>query len=107
MMHLWEAGASRQSALATLFNTDSASMTRTVQRLERSGYVRRVRDPSDGRATLVEPTPAGLALRSQVEEVWRDLEQLTLGDLGPPDVVQLHSTLSALERNVVSALKAT
>src|SRR4051794_37136577 len=54
MMHLWEAGASRQSALATLFSTDSASMTRTVQRLERSGYVRRVRDPADGRATLVE-----------------------------------------------------
>jgi DNA-binding MarR family transcriptional regulator len=107
MMHLWEDGPSRQSVLAALFDTDSASMTRTVQRLERSGYVRRVPDPADGRATLVEPTPAGLALRARVEEVWRELERLTLGHIEPPEAARLHAAISGLERNVVAALKAT
>ncbi|MGV9763640.1 MarR family winged helix-turn-helix transcriptional regulator [Micromonospora tulbaghiae] len=41
-------------------------MTRTVQRLERAGYVRRVPDPDDRRATRVEPTPASLVLRVDV-----------------------------------------
>ncbi|NIZ91665.1 MarR family winged helix-turn-helix transcriptional regulator [Kineococcus rubinsiae] len=74
MMHLWAVGPVRQSALAQHFGKDSAATTRTVQRLEHSGYLRRRSDPSDGRATLVEPTPAGNALRGRVEEVWGRLE---------------------------------
>lgn len=56
-------------------------MTRTVQRRERAGFVRRWPDPSDGRATLVETTPAGTALRRQVEKFWADLEDVTTGDM--------------------------
>ena len=37
LMHLWDAGPQRQADLASEFGTDSASMTRTVQRLEESG----------------------------------------------------------------------
>ena len=66
LMHLWEVGSQRQSELMVAFDTDSASMTRTVQRLERAGYVRRSPHPTDGRATLVESTPAGDALRVQI-----------------------------------------
>ena len=73
-MQLWDAGPQRQADLAAAFGTDSASMTRTVQRLERAGFVRRRQDPADGRATLVESTPAGTALRSRVEQLWAELE---------------------------------
>jgi hypothetical protein len=33
MMHLWDTGPQRQAELAAAFDTDSASMTRTVQQL--------------------------------------------------------------------------
>lgn len=105
-MHLWEVGPSRQSALADVFDTDSASMTRTVQRLEHSGYVKRVPDPADGRATLVEPTPAGMSLRPRIEEVWQELERHTLGSMGEAKAAQHHALISGLERNVVAALNA-
>ena len=103
MMHLWEYGPQRQSALASEFDTDSASMTRTVQRLERAGYVRRVPDPADGRATLVEPTPAGVSLRGRVEQVWQRLEELTVGDLTPEQRRRALASLTCLEDNVVAA----
>ena len=74
LMQLWDAGPQRQADLAAAFGTDSASMTRTVQRLERAGFVRRRQDPADGRATLVESTPAGTALRGRVEQLWAELE---------------------------------
>jgi DNA-binding MarR family transcriptional regulator len=77
MMHLWSVGAVRQTSLATRFGKDSAATTRTVQRMEKAGYLRRRADPSDGRATLVEPTPAGHALRSRVEQLWQGLERTT------------------------------
>ena len=81
MMHLWSAGPVRQTALAAHFGKDSASTTRTVQRLERAGYVRRRTDPQDRRATLVEPTTAGNALRERVEQLWGRLEHVVVGGL--------------------------
>jgi DNA-binding MarR family transcriptional regulator len=66
-----------------VFDTDSASMSRTVQRVERAGFVRRLPDPNDGRVALVESTPAGLALRDRIERLWTELENDTAGELSP------------------------
>lgn len=102
MMHLWDNGPQRQSTLASEFDTDSASMTRTVQRLERAGYVRRVPDPADGRATLVEPTAAGLSLRGRIEQMWGRLEELTVADLSAEQQRRVLSGLRRLEDNLIA-----
>jgi DNA-binding MarR family transcriptional regulator len=102
MMHLWDTGPQRQSDLAAVFDTDSPSMTRTVQRMERAGFVRRRRDPCDGRATLVESTEAGLALRERVEQLWTELETGTTGDMPPEERRTLLRSLEHLERNLVA-----
>jgi MarR family transcriptional regulator, organic hydroperoxide resistance regulator len=103
LMHLWDTGAQRQTDLAAEFDTDSASMTRTVQRLERAGFVRRRPDPVDRRATLVESTPAGLALRGRVEQLWARLEADTVGDMSASHERQLLRGLRKLEANLLSA----
>ena len=103
LMHLWDTGPQRQTDLAAEFDTDSASMTRTVQRLERAGFVRRRPDPVDGRATLVESTPAGMALRDRVERLWARLEADTVGDMPASQERQLLRGLQDLEANLLSA----
>jgi MarR family transcriptional regulator, organic hydroperoxide resistance regulator len=103
LMHLWDTGPQRQTDLATEFDTDSASMTRTVQRLERAGFVRRRPDPHDGRATLVESTPAGLALRQRIQELWAQLEADTVGDMTATLQRQLLRGLQCLETNLSAA----
>ena len=103
LMHLWDTGPQRQTDLAAEFDTDSASMTRTVQRLERAGFVRRRPDPVDGRATLVESTPAGMALRGRVERLWARLEADTVGDMPASQERQLLRGLRKLEVNLLSA----
>jgi MarR family transcriptional regulator, organic hydroperoxide resistance regulator len=103
MMHLWEVGPQRQSDLAAEFDTDSASMTRTVQRLERAGYVRRVPDPADGRATLVEPTAASLRLRREVERVWERLEAMTVDGMTAEAQKRALSSICRLEDNLLAA----
>jgi len=102
-MYLWDAGPQRQADLAAEFDTDSASMTRTVQRLERAGLVRRRPDPGDGRATLVDSTPAGLALRRRVERLWNELEADTVGEMSDSLRRQLLRGLQQLETSLVSA----
>lgn len=104
LMFLWDRGPQRQTDLARYVATDSASMTRTVQRLERSGFVRRRSSPDDRRVTLVEPTPASLALRPHVAEVWARLEQATAGALAPAESEEATAILRGLEENVGNAV---
>jgi MarR family transcriptional regulator, organic hydroperoxide resistance regulator len=103
LMHLWDSGPQRQADLAAEFDTDSASMTRTVQRLERAGFVCRRPDPEDGRATLVDSTPAGLALRGQIERLWTELEEATVGDMTASQRQELLRGLQYVEKNLASA----
>jgi len=107
MMMLWDKGPMRQTELASqLLFADSAGTTRKVQRLERAGYVRRIPDPSDGRATLVESTAAGLALKVRIEQIWAELEKLTIGPMPEATQQAALDALLALEDQVVSALEA-
>jgi MarR family transcriptional regulator, organic hydroperoxide resistance regulator len=104
MMMLWDNGPMRQTAItAGLAFADSAGTTRKVQRLERAGYVRRVPDPTDGRATLVESTPAGDRLRARIEAIWADLERLTVGDLTAAEQATTLAQLHRLEDHVGQA----
>jgi len=103
LMHLWDTGPLRQADLVSEFDTDSASMTRTVQRLERAGFVRRRPDPNDRRATLVHSTPAGMALRDRIERLWTQLEADTVGEMPGPQREQLLRGLECLETNLSAA----
>lgn len=49
-----------QSALAESLMTDKGQLSRTVRELEQLGLVQRTPDPSDGRSSLLSPTPYGL-----------------------------------------------
>ncbi|MET8410239.1 MarR family transcriptional regulator [Streptomyces sp. NPDC005195] len=103
MMHLWELGPQRQADLVRLMDSDAATMTRTVRRLEQAGFVRRRPSPTDGRASLIEPTAASHALRREVEQVWSHLEDLSTAGLTADErTVALH-TLERLEQNLVRA----
>ncbi|WP_037606018.1 MarR family winged helix-turn-helix transcriptional regulator [Streptacidiphilus rugosus] len=103
MMHLWELGPQRQTDLVRLLDSDAATMTRTVRRLEQAGFVRRRPCPTDKRASLIEPTAASQVLRRQVEQVWAQLEALVTADLSPAEGAAALATLERLEDNLAQA----
>ncbi|WP_420823454.1 MarR family winged helix-turn-helix transcriptional regulator [Streptomyces natalensis] len=103
MMHLWELGPQRQTDLVRLMDSDAATMTRTVRRLEQAGFVRRRPSPTDKRASLIEPTAASHALRREVEQVWSRLEDLSTADLSDDERTAALHTLERLEQNLVRA----
>ncbi|MFI6844230.1 MarR family winged helix-turn-helix transcriptional regulator [Kitasatospora sp. NBC_00085] len=103
MMHLWELGPQRQTDLVRLMDSDAATMTRTVQRLEQAGFVRRRPSPTDKRASLIEPTAASHALRREVEQSWSQLEDLVTAGLSADECTEALHTLERLEQNLVQA----
>jgi DNA-binding MarR family transcriptional regulator len=104
MMHLWEHGPQRQVDLIRLLDSDAATMTRTVARLERGGFVRRRPSPTDGRAVIIEATQASQALRGEVEGLWPRLEQLSTDGFTDEERADAIALLGRLEQNLLRAV---
>ncbi len=100
MMQLWDMGPQSQSDLVIALDSDSATMTRTIQRLERAGFVRRSRSESDRRVVVVEPTAASQALRHEVELIWRRLEEMTLRGMDDGERDEARQVIERLEENL-------
>ncbi|PRY36810.1 MarR family winged helix-turn-helix transcriptional regulator [Umezawaea tangerina] len=106
LMHLWDSGPVRQTELIEVLDSDSATITRMVQRLEKAGLVERSPDPRDGRATLVSSTAEGDAIRAEIERMWHDLESSTVGDIPPTTRTALLDALAQVEANLVAATRS-
>jgi DNA-binding MarR family transcriptional regulator len=65
-------GPTRISALAAAAGLGQSAMTGLVSRLHQDGLVKRLGDPHDGRATLVDITPSGRERRTQAERAVRN-----------------------------------
>jgi MarR family transcriptional regulator, organic hydroperoxide resistance regulator len=103
MMHLWELGPQRQADLISLLDSDAATMTRTIRRLEHAGFVRRVPLADDKRASPIEPTAASRALRTQVEQIWTQLEQIAVGGVNARERQTILRVLEGLEARLTRA----
>jgi DNA-binding MarR family transcriptional regulator len=89
--HLDEVDPMSMTDLAGHMGVTLATMSLAVDRLEGKGYVRRDRDPRDGRRVLLRATPEGIGVR-EAKSV-----------LDPVRIEQVLATLSAADRT--AALK--
>ncbi|MGN9818252.1 MarR family winged helix-turn-helix transcriptional regulator [Streptomyces sp. SD11] len=106
MMHLWDAGAVRQSELIKAVDLDPSTVTKMLQRLEQAGHVRRRPDPRDGRAVLVEATEDSCGLHDEVTRAWTGLEEHSLAGLSPDERAQLSGLLARVEANLCTETAA-
>lgn len=79
----------RPGELAARLGVEASHVTRTVQQLERTGYVSRVPDPSDRRAHRIELTETGRSAVASVREAGARGMQLALADWKPEELRQL------------------
>lgn len=72
----------------------SATMTATLDLLERRGWIRRVANPDDRRSVLIEITPDGRATADQLLPGIRALEQSVMSVLSPDEPAHLLELLA-------------
>ncbi len=90
---LWENEGVTQTELAERLLIQPATVTNTLKRLEREGFVYREEDPDDQRVSRVFVTEAGRNLKTAVEEQWSRLEREAFGDLSVEDGTTLRKML--------------
>ncbi|SDP28430.1 transcriptional regulator, MarR family [Streptomyces sp. cf386] len=79
----------RPGELANRLGVEASHVTRTVQQLQKSGYVTRVPDPQDRRAQRIELTEAGRQAIVRVRDAGARGMQLALEDWTPEELRQL------------------
>ena len=89
---LWEQEGITHSELAARMHVSPATVTNTLKRMEKAGFVERRHDLEDQRVSRVYLTDAGHAIREQVNQHWQEVE------------TQVFGTLSEQERETLSRL---
>ncbi len=89
-----------QSALAEHLLVDKGQLSRTVRELERLGLIERSPDPTDGRSSLLSPTPLGLERLAAARLPQEDLLLHTMAGWPVDDIRNLTRLLHALTAGV-------
>jgi DNA-binding MarR family transcriptional regulator len=91
-------GPQTPGQLAKAEHVRPPSMTRTIERLEERGYVRREADPNDGRQVLVFRTPAGDEFAQRSRELRTAWLAGQFDKLDPHDQRAIRDAAEALRR---------
>ncbi|KAB1942644.1 MarR family transcriptional regulator [Micromonospora sp. ALFpr18c] len=102
LRHLADAGPQNVSALAARLNLDGSTVTRQVSALQRDGLIVRAPDPTDGRGTVISPTPAGLQRMAAVQAARTRLYGDMLADWSTEDRASLATLLGRLNQALVT-----
>ncbi len=102
LLAIWEEPGLRQAALASRLGVEPPTVTRMLQRLERSGMVERRTDPHDARVLRVHPTPRSRLLEGTVRRAWAQLDEILVAELGEEAAARLRQLATA----GVAALRA-
>ncbi|MEU9460765.1 MarR family winged helix-turn-helix transcriptional regulator [Streptomyces sp. WC2508] len=93
-------GPHRLTELARAEGASQPNMTQLITRMERAGLVRRVADPHDGRAVLVEATDTGLEVFRQRRAERADALRSLVEELSEPEQQAVKAALPALARAI-------
>ena len=104
LFHLIAGGPRRARALAEVACTDPSTVSRQVDWLVRMGLVERQADPSDGRATLLVATEAGVATQQRMRTGRDRMMAGVLRDWSDDDVRQLTALLGRLNADLSEQL---
>jgi MarR family transcriptional regulator, organic hydroperoxide resistance regulator len=100
LRELWEQEGQTQSELAVKLKVTAATVTKTLQRMEKAGFLRREPDPDDQRVSRVYLTDAGRAVQGAVEGVFKTLEDETFANLTAEEMMLMRRLLLQLRENL-------
>ena len=101
---LWSARQETSpSQLITLLGTDTAGMTRLLDRVEHKGLIRRRKHPDDRRSIVIELTEEGRALVPRLSPIFGRVSGQLLAGFSAEEVQQVTAMLQRMLENLRGA----
>ena len=98
---LWKQDGLTHTELSRHSHVRPATITKTIQRMEKAGLVERKRDAEDQRISRVYLTKVGRALQEDVEQTWRRLEEEIFADFSLEERVLLRRFFIQMRENLM------
>jgi DNA-binding MarR family transcriptional regulator len=102
---LWEREGQTQTELAAKLRIAPATITKMLQRMEKTGFVQRKPDVEDQRISRVYLTESGHAVQGQVEAIWKTMEAETFAHITAEEKAVLHRFLLQIRQNLLHATR--
>ncbi|WP_454666573.1 MarR family winged helix-turn-helix transcriptional regulator [Acinetobacter calcoaceticus] len=93
--------------VSEVIGLDKATVSRSINRLEKEGYLCLSTDENDRRATFVELSEKGVNLHNQVIDIALDREQEMLKPLTKDEIEQFILILNKLNQNIAAMNEAS
>lgn len=103
IFELWANDGLSQIELAANLKLSPPTINKMVKSLVNNDFVVTSACPGDGRVVRVYLTPKGAAIRPQVEEKWRKIEDKLVANLTPTEQLVLSQLFRKLVENLLSA----
>lgn len=97
---LWSKDKVTQQSLCTLTAKDKPSITRLIDKLEKSKLVIRVSDSDDRRINFIHLTDAGIELKTKANKVVQNVVQKTLNNITDEELDISRSVLKKIMNNL-------
>jgi DNA-binding MarR family transcriptional regulator len=106
LISLERLGPLTQAALAEIMEVETATIARSVARLDVAGWVQRRRDQRDGRTKIVSATYKATVIMGEIAEIAQRLAEDILSDLSQSDHENLIAWLGVLKSRLNHLLAA-
>ena len=97
----WEQEGMPHTELAERLQNTPATITKMIQRMEKTGFVQRRPDASDQRVSRVYLTEAGRAIQARVQAIWETMEAETFAGFTDEERLLLRSFLQRIRKNLI------
>ena len=97
---LWKQDGMAQSELTELLDRCPAAITKTIQRMEKAGFVERRSDAHDERVSRVYLTDAGRNVQSAVESALHAFDERAFAGFSKEELTILHDLLLRVCTNI-------
>ncbi len=99
---LWEQEGLTHGELAERLRITPATITKMLQRMEKTGFVQRRADPADQRVSRVYLTEAGRAVQGSVQQVLDRMEAETFAGFDPDQLTILRDFMQRIRANLLA-----
>ena len=99
LVHCSESKDLSAGKLAQAMGRDKGKITRFVDRLEASGFVRRAANPRDRRLLIIKPTVRGQRAVPELKRTFEQIRKEILAGVQSEDLIRLDAVLATLREN--------
>ena len=105
MYCLWQENELSVGEISKRTKKDFANITRIVDKLEKRGYVNKVKSKKDSRSTIIHILPKADKNKEKLQNIWKESTDLAMRGISEKEQQEFITIIEKIENNILVNLK--